>query len=187
PQRRPYFALKLETEVLVASTHVRFGPKADMALLLFDHFIRDGDYPWRHLDAEHSRRLEVDDELEFGRLQHRQVGGCGSFEDATGRDGDLTKGIPDVGSVAHQPTGCRMNTQGISRRNPVMGRQGSKLYGAADKKCVAADEERIGALARKCGKGRIDLSDRAGIEDLELQAEGRGGFLRAPQCSVRDC
>ena len=44
-----------------------------------------------------------------------------------------------------------------------MRRQGSKLYGAADKKCVAANEERIGSLARKCSKGRIDLSDRTGI------------------------
>ena len=68
-----------------------------------------------------------------------------------------------------------------------MRRQASKLYGAADKKCVATDEERIGALARKCGKGRLDLSDGAGIKDLELQAEGRGGFLRASQCGVRDC
>src|SRR5262245_17490855 len=79
-----------------------------------------------------------------------------------------------------------MNTQGISRRNPVMRRQGSKLYSAADKKCVAADEERIRALARKCGKGHIDLSDRVGIEDLELQAERRGGFLRASQRGFRD-
>src|SRR4030095_14240435 len=49
----------------------------------FDHLIGDGDHPWRHLDAERSRRLKVDDELEFGRLQHWQVGGpgppCGTF------------------------------------------------------------------------------------------------------------
>ena len=37
---------------------------------------------WRHLDTERSRRLKVDDELEFGRLQHRQVGGLRAFEDA---------------------------------------------------------------------------------------------------------
>ena len=29
---------------------------------LFDHLVRDGHYPWWHLDAEHSRRLKVDDE-----------------------------------------------------------------------------------------------------------------------------
>src|SRR5262245_19276242 len=161
-------ALPPEADMCGAAAHVCFGPKADMALLLFDHFIRDGDYAWRHLNAEQPRRLKVQDELEFGRLQHRQVSRLGPLKDATGIEADLTKSIPDVGSVAHQPTGCHMTTQGISSRNPVMRRQGSKLYGAADKECVAADEERIRALARKCGKGRINLSDRVGIEDLEL-------------------
>ena len=156
-----------------------------MVWLLFDHLVHNGDYPWRHLNAEHSRRLKVDDELEFGRLQHRQVGGFGPLKNATGIDADLTKSVPEVGSVAHQPTGCHITTQGISRGNPVARRQGRKLYGAANEKCVAADEEGIGALARKCGKGRIDLSDRTGIEDLDLQPEGRGGFLRASQCGVR--
>src|SRR5262245_44588881 len=137
-------------------------------LWLFDHFVRNGDYPWRHLNAVQSRCLTVEDELEFGRLQHRQVSGLGPLKNATGVDADLTKSITDVGSVTHQSTGCRMNTQGISRRNPVKRRRGSKLYGAADEKCIAANEEGVGAFARKCGKGRIDLSDRTGIEDLEL-------------------
>ena len=74
----------------------------------------------------------------------------------------------------------------ISRRNPVARRQSGKLYGAANEKCVAANEEGIGTLARKCGKGRIDLSDRTGIEDLDLQPEGRGGFLRASRLSFLD-
>jgi hypothetical protein len=26
----------------------------------------------------------------------------------------------------------------------------------------------IGALARKCGKGRIDLADRTGVKDLDI-------------------
>jgi hypothetical protein len=28
------------------------------------------------------------------------------------------------------------------------------------------------------GKGRIDLAGRAGVEDMELQSEDAGGFLR---------
>jgi hypothetical protein len=48
---------------------------------LFDRLVSDGDHPWRHLYAERSRRLKVDDELEFSRLQHRQLGGLGAFED----------------------------------------------------------------------------------------------------------
>ena len=55
-----------------------------------------------------SRRLEVDDELEFGRLQHRQVGGLRAFEDAAGIDADLAKRVRDIGPVAHQPAGRDM-------------------------------------------------------------------------------
>src|SRR5258708_24768697 len=44
----------------------------------------------------------VDDELEFCRLQHRQVGGLRAFENAAGIDADLTKHVGGDGSVAHQ-------------------------------------------------------------------------------------
>jgi hypothetical protein len=37
-----------------------------------------------HLDAERSRRLQVDDKLEFGRLLRRKIAGLGAFEDAAG-------------------------------------------------------------------------------------------------------
>jgi hypothetical protein len=36
---------------------------------LFDHLVSDCEERGRHLDAQRPRRLQVDDELEFGRLQ----------------------------------------------------------------------------------------------------------------------
>ena len=39
------------------------------------------------------RRLQVDDQLELGRLHDRQVGGLRALEDAAGIDADLTKGV----------------------------------------------------------------------------------------------
>jgi hypothetical protein len=50
------------------------------------------------------------------------------------------------------------------------------LYAAAVEEPVGGDEEGIGALERKTGKGRIDLADRRGVEDMDLQPDGRGGF-----------
>jgi len=52
-------ALPPKADMCSATVHVCFGPIADMALLLFDHFIRDGDYPWRHLNAEQPHRMKV--------------------------------------------------------------------------------------------------------------------------------
>jgi hypothetical protein len=37
--------------------------------------------------------VEVGDELEFGRLTHRQIGGLGTLEDAAGILADQTVGI----------------------------------------------------------------------------------------------
>jgi hypothetical protein len=49
--------------------------------------------PLRHLDPECPRRLQVDGELELGRLQHWQVGGLHAFENLTGIDADLARNI----------------------------------------------------------------------------------------------
>ena len=43
----------------------------------------------RHGEAECPRRLQVDDELEFGRLQDRQVGELGALEYWAGTSGGL--------------------------------------------------------------------------------------------------
>jgi len=106
---------------------------------LLDHLVGNGKYGWRHLDAECSRRMKVDDELEFGRLQHRQVSGLGAFEDAAGIDAGLTKGVCDVGSVTHQPAGFHRLTDRVSRGNPVARRQSSKLHAATDQEGIASD------------------------------------------------
>ncbi len=50
----------------------------------------------RHLDAERPSRLQVDDELEFGRLQDRQVCGLGALEDAADIGADLPEHIRKV-------------------------------------------------------------------------------------------
>src|SRR6202040_4401722 len=101
-------------------------------------------------------------------------------EDFAGIDGDLMKHVRKVGSVTHQPTGRHIVTAGISRRNFVHRRQGGKLAAAAGEESVGSDEESIGALARDGGKGRIDLADRTGVEDLDLQPDGWGGLLHLP-------
>ena len=42
-------------------------------LFLFDDLVRLGGEAGRHLDAERLGSLEVDEQLELGRLHHRQV------------------------------------------------------------------------------------------------------------------
>jgi hypothetical protein len=46
------------------------------------------------------------------------------------------------------------------------------------------DEEGIRALARKACKDRINLADRRGVNDLDLQPKSVGGFLHNVQRSL---
>src|SRR5262245_5663963 len=103
----------------------------------FDHLVHGGEKLRWHFEVERLGSGQVDDELEFGRLHHRQVEGLRTFEDFAGIDAHLTKRFREIGSVAHQPADCHMITHRISRRNPAARRQSGKLYGAADEECIA--------------------------------------------------
>ncbi|HJZ33564.1 MAG TPA: proton-conducting transporter membrane subunit, partial [Hyphomicrobiaceae bacterium] len=129
-----------------------------------------------HFEAERSGRLQVDDELEFGRLQDRQVGGIGTLEDLTGVDSDLTKHIEIISPIAHQPTGFDILAKGIGHGNPVARRERRKLDPPAAEERVASNEQGIGPVARERGEGRLDFPAGARFEDLNLQSEGAGSF-----------
>src|ERR1700686_5400499 len=52
----------------------------------FDDLIGAGKERERHFDAKSGRRLEVDRQVKFGRLHHRQIRGLFAFEDPAGID-----------------------------------------------------------------------------------------------------
>ena len=66
-------------------------------------------------EAERLGGLEVDHELELGRLHDRQVGRLLALENPAGIDAGLTIGVGDAGSVAHQAAGFGKLAQGIDR------------------------------------------------------------------------
>ena len=121
-------------------------------------------------------RLQVDDELEFGRLQDRQVGGIGALKDLTGVDADLTIHVQDIGPIAHQPTRFDMFANGIGRGNRIARRECRKLDAPSDEESVGGDEEGDDPVARESGEGRLDLAAGAGVEDRNLQSESACSF-----------
>src|SRR5262249_32658365 len=69
----------------------------------FDHLVGERQQVGRNREAERAGGIEVDHQLEFGRLQHWQVDGLRGFEDLTAHYAGLTKPTRNIGPVAHQP------------------------------------------------------------------------------------
>src|SRR5262249_3024649 len=69
----------------------------------FDHLVGGGEQLVRHGEAERLRRLEIDRQLEFHSLLHRQIGWLLPFKNAPGVAADKAKRIGDARSIADQP------------------------------------------------------------------------------------
>jgi hypothetical protein len=112
---------------------------------LLDHVVSDGEHARRNNEAKSPGGVEIDNQLELGELQDRQVGGLRAFEDLTGVDADLTPHIRTVGPIAHQP-GFDMLPNGVGRRNPMARRERRKLDAPADEEPVGGNKEGVGPL-----------------------------------------
>src|SRR6266404_2555577 len=94
----------------------------------------------RRRDGQAERRgsLEIDDQLEPGRLLHRQISGLGALEYPSGVNADLTPCAGEAWPIADQAAGRGVFTKVVDRRYGMECRQRGDLL-------APAVEERIGA------------------------------------------
>ena len=114
--------------------------------------------------------MEVDDELELGGLNHRQIGRFDALENLTGHNADLTKHIENIGSIAHEPARFDHLTRKIIRWHSKVGRERDKLHPPAEKESIGTDEYGIGRFSGESCEGCLDFLAGAGFEQLNLQA-----------------
>ena len=138
---------------------------------LFDHLVGAGEQRWWHVEAEHCAVWRLMTSSNLVDCTDRQVGRLRALEDAADVDAGLTIGIVDVGPVAHQPTDFGKVARHTYGGNRVACRQVGELDSPVGEEGVGADEQCVGALARKGFEGRIDLTAGAGVEDLDLQPQ----------------
>jgi hypothetical protein len=149
-----------------------------------DHLVGGEQQTGRHLKAERSGGLQIDDELELGRLGDWQLGRLCAVQDLASIDAGLTK---TSAILCRSSSGRRpfdIDALGISRGNPISCRQGGKLHTAAAEEGVGGNEQRFGTLARNRGEGRIDLAAVTGVENLDLQPEIACRFLHRSQSGL---
>src|SRR5262245_52855383 len=78
-------ALPPKADICGATRDVRFGPITDMSHSV-DHLIGGIQEPFRNRQTECLSGLEIDVQLGFGGLLHRQVGGLVALENPAGID-----------------------------------------------------------------------------------------------------
>src|SRR6516164_8952395 len=120
---------------------------------LFDHLVGAGEQGRRHIEAERTRRRQVDDEVELVYLHHRQVGGLFAFKNARRIDCKLSISLWYARPVAHKAAVFHIRPHCVNCRNGMACRQRDNLHITAGEQCVRRYHKRVGFIASERGEG----------------------------------
>ena len=117
------------------------------------------------------RGLKIDNKLERGRLQYRQVGGRLALENAAGVDAYEAIGISNAGAVAHEAAGVGEIPGEIDRRYRVTLRQPDQLLALALQERIVCDQKPTHPLLGEALEGRFNFVCGTGIKNADLEPE----------------
>lgn len=84
---------------------LRLRPSTGWRGRSFDHLVGASEHDWWKFDAGGFGGLEIEDELELGRLFDGQVGGPGALENLLDIGGGTPTQVIDICGIVHQPAG----------------------------------------------------------------------------------
>src|SRR5688572_17611346 len=122
---------------------------------LLDHLVSAGEEGGRDSEAERLRGLEIDNQLQRGRLHDRQVSRLGTLEDPSGVNADLSIKRRDARPIADQTAFHDELTPLIDRRNGMACRQRNELLAPAVEEWIGGDDERAGLPSDEGGEGGV--------------------------------
>src|SRR5262249_13995683 len=140
-----------------------------LPLQSLDPRVGTGEQCWRYVESKSIRCLDIYDELNFGRVLHRQVGGLLALENPPGIDRRLAVRIRQVGAITHEATSQDILPPGVDRRHPGTRRKRYYSFSLTVEKRFTGDKECISTRLRRRCESRFELVFGAGVEDLELE------------------
>src|SRR5262245_16489869 len=93
------------------------------SMFLFDHLVGAGEERRRDFDAQTLGGLQIDDQFEFRRQRDWQVGWLLALENPAGVDTNLSIGLREAPTVAHQAAGRDELTQRVNSRQRIARRR----------------------------------------------------------------
>src|SRR5215471_18708466 len=147
----------------------------------FDHLVGEREQLVGDTEAERLRGFEVNDQLELGWLDDRQVCWLFAFEAAPGIAADLAPRFGLAGSIADQSASRGKFAVIVHRRKRMARGQLDDLLAPGGKEWNAENNKRIWPLLGEGGEPFVNLAVCAGLKNIDLLAECTSGILQVLQ------
>jgi hypothetical protein len=113
---------------------------------LFDPLVGAGQEHCRHFDAKGLCGFQIDNKFEFDRLNYRQIGRFGAFENLAGVIADLTISVREADTVTHEATSHRILAELIDGRHTTFGRERDDPIASGIEEGIGTHQKSIGSF-----------------------------------------